>query len=127
MQGRLYNLGRYPGATPSDGSNDWVRGEVFRLRQPAKLLAQLDAYEGPQFARVPQRVYLATGMTLAWVYLYRGNPAGTRIVSGKWRGQGAENNPNNRKRGAMHVLLCPQLVSFGVAQDFAAGRRERRS
>ena len=74
----------YPGATPSNGPNDWVRGEVFRLNQPAKTLAALDAYEGPQFGRAPQRVYLASGMTLAWVYLYRGNPTGTRIISGAW-------------------------------------------
>ena len=84
MQGRLFNLGRYPGATPSDGPNDWVRGELFRLDQPAKLLAALDAYEGPQFGRAPQRVYCSSGMTLAWVYLFRGNPSGTRIISGVW-------------------------------------------
>jgi gamma-glutamylcyclotransferase (GGCT)/AIG2-like uncharacterized protein YtfP len=84
MQGRLYNLGRYPGAVPSNVPTDWVRGELFRLDQPAKILAALDAYEGPQFARVPQRVYLASGLQLAWVYLYQGNPTGTRIVSGAW-------------------------------------------
>ena len=85
MQGRIYNLGRYPGVTPSDGPGDWVRGEVFRLTQPAAMLAKLDAYEGPLFARVPQRVYLPSGMHLAWVYLYKGTPPeGRRIISGEW-------------------------------------------
>ena len=86
MHGRLYNLGRYPGVTPSLGRSDWVQGEAFRLTEPAALLAKLDAYEGPQFRRAPQRVYLASGRRLAWVYLYRGNPPdGARIISGDWK------------------------------------------
>ncbi len=85
MQGRLYNFDRYPGATPSNGPSDWVRGKVFRLAQPDTMLAKLDAYEGPRFGRVPQRVYLSSGMHLAWVYLYRGTPPeGRRIISGDW-------------------------------------------
>lgn len=85
-QGRLYDCGRYPGMTPSDAAGDRVRGEVFRLAESASLLAKLDAYEGPLFARVPQRVYLSSGMRLAWVYLYRGTlPDGGRIISGEWR------------------------------------------
>ncbi len=85
MQGRLYNFGRYPGVTPSDGPGDWVRGEVFRLAQPATMLAKLDAYEGPRFGRAPQRVYMPSGMQLAWVYLYKGTPPeGRRIISGDW-------------------------------------------
>ncbi len=85
MPGRLYNLGQYPGATPSSEPADWVRGELFRIKHPAKLLAALDAYEGPRFTRVPQRVYCSSGVTLAWVYLYRGSPnTGARIISGEW-------------------------------------------
>ena len=88
MRGRLYNLGRFPGATPTDGSNDWVHGDLLRLDQPARILPALDAYEGSQFGRVPQRIYSASGVTLAWVYLYRGNPSGTRIISGAWPRRG---------------------------------------
>jgi gamma-glutamylcyclotransferase (GGCT)/AIG2-like uncharacterized protein YtfP len=86
MQGRLFDCGRYPGVTPSDAAGDWVRGEVFRLAESASLLAKLDAYEGPLFARVPQRVYLSSGMRLAWVFLHKGNPPeGVRIICGEWR------------------------------------------
>ena len=85
MQGRLYNCGLYPGVTPSDAGSDLVRGEVFRLTEPAALLAKLDAYEGPLFGRVPHAVYLSSGMRIAWVYLYRGIlPEGRRIISGEW-------------------------------------------
>jgi gamma-glutamylcyclotransferase (GGCT)/AIG2-like uncharacterized protein YtfP len=83
--GRLYNLGRYPGAKPSEGPGEWVRGEVFRLDQPAKTLAALDAYEGPRFERTIARVQVVSGVQLdAWAYFYRGKPAGPRIVSGFW-------------------------------------------
>ena len=85
MHGRLYNLGDYPAAVPSDVFADWVRGDVFRLNQAEATLAALDEYEGDLFARVPQPVYLPSGMQLAWVYLYTGKlPLGRRIGSGVW-------------------------------------------
>ena len=85
MRGRLYNLGEYPGAVPSEVFADWVRGDVFRLNQPEDTLSELDGYEGALFTRIPQQVYLPSGMQLAWVYLYTGRlPLGRRITSGVW-------------------------------------------
>ena len=43
--GRLYHLGRYPGAVFSDDCANKVHGELFLLRGNT-LLAALDAYEG---------------------------------------------------------------------------------
>ena len=85
IAGRLYNLGRYPGATRSDALREWVRGEVFRLDQPAKTLSTLDAYEGPRFERSMARVHLASGIQLdAWVYFCAKSPPGPAMVSGAW-------------------------------------------
>ena len=85
MQGRLYNLGEYPGAVLSNVFADWVRGDVFRLNQAEATLAVLDEYEGAHFTRVPQQVYLPSGMQLAWVYLYTGRlPLDRRMTSGVW-------------------------------------------
>ena len=86
MHGRLYDLGRYPAAVLSNVASDWVQGELLRLDRPEELLAKLDAYEGPQYARVPQKIYGASGTRLAWVYVFRGaRKPGRRIASGEWK------------------------------------------
>src|SRR5687768_15321910 len=46
-RGRLLDLGRYPGVVEGRG---WVRGEVYRLRDP-QVLAAVDRAEGVQFVR----------------------------------------------------------------------------
>ena len=78
-QGVMYKVGRYPGVVPSRNSSDQVRGEVYRLRQPALVLPQLDRYEQcrpdlperAEYIRERQAVRLRNGKRLtAWVYLY---------------------------------------------------------
>ena len=84
MEGRLYNLGRYPGIRLKTGLEDWVSGEVFQLRNPAATLPVLDLYEGPEFARALAGALLANGeRRQCWVYEYT-LPVGEerRIVSG---------------------------------------------
>ena len=77
---RLYDLGSYPGAVPSDKARDSVHGDVVKLLRPAATLAWLDKYEGcgadapePQaYERVIAPVVLRAGETRdAWVYFYR--------------------------------------------------------
>lgn len=46
FRGRLYKVRHYAGAAPSDDPKDRVHGEVYRLRDPQKILAVLDEYEG---------------------------------------------------------------------------------
>ena len=94
MRGRLYDLGAYPGMKRSLDPADWVSGELYRLDQPAKLLAFLDAYEvcDPrdgayrEFERVTATAHLDSGRTLtAWVYLYGGSTVlCPRVESGKY-------------------------------------------
>ncbi len=73
MRGRLYDLGRYPGAVTSERPGDWVYGELFRLFNPTKTFKALDLYEGPQFSRTMVTVRLDSGEQLdSWVYLYQG-------------------------------------------------------
>jgi len=80
VRGRLYNLGRFPGAVFDEAARTRVFGEVFRLNGGA-VLAALDAYEGcagvgtkpDQFYRTVIEVRLHRGGPLAvWVYPYAG-------------------------------------------------------
>ncbi len=100
MQGKLYMVERYPGVVPSAEASDRVIGEVYRLRNGASILAQLDEYEGcgpnaPQpaeYVRQRATVYATNGQAFeAWIYLYN-LPVDhlVRVMSGDflavWRG-----------------------------------------
>ena len=97
VQGRLYDLGSYPGLVESDDPGERVMGEVLRLNAPSRTLAELDAYEGvgagdgkhaepDEYERVPMPARLAGGtLVSAWVYVYRGALTGKSwIMSGAW-------------------------------------------
>jgi gamma-glutamylcyclotransferase (GGCT)/AIG2-like uncharacterized protein YtfP len=85
MQGRLWGLGRYPGAVPAANRDEWVRGEVYQMDDPTGLLAVLDEYEGFDFERGISSVQLDEGRTIeCWVYLYAGKTPGRLIESGDW-------------------------------------------
>jgi gamma-glutamylcyclotransferase (GGCT)/AIG2-like uncharacterized protein YtfP len=85
MQGRLYGLGRYPGAVPASKQGEWVRGEVYQMDDSAGLLAALDEYEGSSFERAISSVQTEEGRTMeCWVYLYVGKTPGRLIGSGDW-------------------------------------------
>ncbi len=89
VAGRLYSFGKYPGAIRSDLAGERVRGEVFLLKAPARILQALDEYEGPKYERVAVPVELASGKHIeAWVYFYRSKPVTGRIPSGKWPRRG---------------------------------------
>lgn len=105
IQGRLYDLGDYPGAVgAADGR---VHGEAYRLRDPG-LLALLDDEEGYDPAneagslflrrRIP--VTLADGrVVMAWVYLYAGPlERVVPIPSGDYRRHLARRHPSPNPR-----------------------------
>ncbi len=80
ITGRLFDLGKYPGATPDPKRFSKVRGEVHELLAPEPTLAMLDEVEGfdpsgPErslFERRRTQVRLEAGTELtAWVYFYR--------------------------------------------------------
>lgn len=91
---RLYDLGRYPGATPGGGEDDLVHGEAVLLSAPEPTLAWLDAYEAiapgkrdqNEYERTVREVRLAGGEAIdAWVYLLRAvPPRARRIEDGRW-------------------------------------------
>ena len=87
IPGRLYRVTWYPGMRPARKPEDFVTGEVFRLRQPIPLLAALDEYEGlHHYARELHTATLANGRRLrCWVYMYRIPLVERRhIASGEW-------------------------------------------
>lgn len=86
IPGRLYALKRYPGLRPPQSDEDWVWGEVYRLRVPVPTLRVLDAYEGGDYRRVRRLATLAKGGEVrCWVYVFWMPLARYRRVdSGAW-------------------------------------------
>ncbi len=71
FRGKLYDLGAFPGAVASDQSPDQVRGEIYALRDPQRILPALDAYEAQGFRREIVAIRSEAGATLrCWIYLY---------------------------------------------------------
>jgi gamma-glutamylcyclotransferase (GGCT)/AIG2-like uncharacterized protein YtfP len=82
-RGRLYLVRHYPGLVLSEDTADIVFGELYQLRQPVELLAELDMYEAcgegfkepTEYIRQMLPVALEHGGTSeapteAWTYIY---------------------------------------------------------
>ena len=89
IQGRMYDLGEFPGAVPSDVAGEVVRGELYQLLDPESQLKILDEKEEcdpiqPEaglFVRRPTEVRLNTGETFeAWVYFLPREPPDGRVI-----------------------------------------------
>lgn len=95
-QGRMYSLGRYPGFVPTSEPQEQVTGDVYRLDDPARILALMDEYEEygaafpdpNEYLRREQPVRLTDGRVInAWVYVYNWPVSEeTRIRSGNFTG-----------------------------------------
>ena len=80
IRARLYDLGEYPGAVPSDSNpDDYIVGELYELRAPERAFQLLDQYEeyspaeadNSLFIRKIAPVRLDDGRReTAWVYFY---------------------------------------------------------
>ena len=82
FQGKLYDLGRYPGAVASRKKTDLVAGEVYRLQNPERVFVVLDEYEGPRFKRTQVPIFLPEEDCLdCWIYLYVRSVSGRPIIS----------------------------------------------
>ena len=82
FRGRLYDLGAFPGAIVSRSNTDRVRGEIYRLREPARTLRALDAYEDRAFRRARVTVRREDGgRTRCWIYLYGLSPRGFPLIA----------------------------------------------
>jgi len=85
IRARLYDLGPYPGAVPSDKPKQWVHGELFELTEPRHCLPRLDAYEGYEPNARENSEYLRDRVIVtlegsrrtvqAWVYFFNGSVA----------------------------------------------------
>ena len=96
--GRLYLVKHYPGLVLSDGTDEFVFGELYRLSQPEALLREFDMYEacGEGFAEPTEYIRRVLKVTLvdgadepltaeAWTYLYNWPVAHLpRIASGRF-------------------------------------------
>lgn len=90
IRGQLYDVGGYPGAVESRRPDAGVFGEIYRLANPRRLLAELDQYEkcGPHFSPPYeyQRKVLpvrTSGRRLdAWVYVYNRRVTHLRPIEG---------------------------------------------
>ncbi len=81
FQGKLYDLGRYPGVVPSAKKTDLVTGEVYRLQRPEAVFEVLDEYEGPRFKRAQVTIYFGEETHIpCWIYLFIRSVAGRRII-----------------------------------------------
>lgn len=86
VAGRLYDLGRYPGAVFDPRSERRIYGAIFELAEDEEILRKLDAYEGDEYVRFKQVVALiAGGVCTCWAYDYLGKPSEDRLIeSGRW-------------------------------------------
>lgn len=93
VPGELYDFGAYPGAVPSSVPDARVRGELYELPDPSKMLPPIDRYEGcgeadeqpHEFERELVDVTMEDGtVARAWIYWYRPEPLGRRLHSGDY-------------------------------------------
>ena len=86
VDGKLYDLGDYPGAVIDPASAWIIHGTVYELPEDAEILCRLDAYEGPEYVRIEQLVTLTGGGAVnCWVYDSQGRPGEERFIeSGRW-------------------------------------------
>lgn len=90
VQGRLYDLGDYPGVVLSRNPEERVWGRVYRM--PSTAWAALDDYEGigkinprsSEFVRQNVDVFcLDTPEKLScWIYVYNGKPSRRSLIPG---------------------------------------------
>ncbi len=87
--GRLYDLGNFPGALPSESPTSEIEGELYELINADQQLKELDEVEEffPErrdeslFVRRLTNVELESGERVkAWVYLLPRKPAKARLI-----------------------------------------------
>ena len=86
FQGKLYDIGRYPGAIRSHRNTDRVIGEIYRFSDSQRAFQILDEYEGHRFKRKRVTIIQEDAKSIAsWIYLYaRSVKRHPRIPSGDY-------------------------------------------
>lgn len=91
VKGKLYDLGAYPAALPTDEEN-FILGELYRLKEEQEFewaIAQVDDYEGvnpepgetPLYIRDQTAVYINDRVTNAWIYWYNNDVSGKPLIA----------------------------------------------
>jgi len=81
FQGKLYDLGNFPGAVASKKPSDKVKGEIYALRDAERIFRALDEYEGAAFHREKVAVRNQEGKKIrSWIYLYNRPVTQQRII-----------------------------------------------
>jgi len=92
VKGKLYDLGEYPAAMPTDDES-YIVGELYTAKNPQEFswaIGQLDDYEGmsveagetPLYVRKVSTVFLNEQSFDAWVYWYNGSVEGKPEIEG---------------------------------------------
>ena len=90
VKGKLFDLGSYPGAVPSD-ENSFIIGELYKIKDEAEFswaIAQLDDYEGVTvetnevqlYRRELADVFINDEIIPAWIYWYNGEVTGRAVI-----------------------------------------------
>lgn len=80
IAGHIVDLGGYPGLLPDKGDGQTVVADLLQILDPA-LLAELDAYEGPDYIRATVRLAQPDCDALVWQWRH-GAAGGAAAVPG---------------------------------------------
>lgn len=108
VQGKIYDLGGYPGVILTDGGPGVVHGELIKLHDPEAALSWLDPYEdvspggGPAdlYRRIVTVALAGSGRIPCWIYELSGTSAGPlqALPDGRWPAM-ATNPTGELRRG----------------------------
>ena len=90
VPGKLVKVNWYPGLIYAKKDKEMVYGEIFEMKQPYKILNQLDDYEGigknylepHEYKREVIPIGLNSKIVSCWTCLYIGNKTAKTISSG---------------------------------------------
>ena len=82
FQGKLYDLGNFPGAVASEEPSDQVKGELYVLHEAGQTFRALDEYEGKAFRRAQVAIRSEDGQEIrSWIYLYNRPVSRQRVIT----------------------------------------------
>jgi gamma-glutamylcyclotransferase (GGCT)/AIG2-like uncharacterized protein YtfP len=93
IPGKLYNIGKYPGAVLLPDCKDYIYGRVLQLDHPENAFAIIDDYEGyradqsipNEFIRLISLVETSSAQINCWIYVYNLSISGLKLIkSGRY-------------------------------------------
>ncbi len=84
IQGKLYDLGDYPGVIEGGTTEDVVEG--FTLEFDADELSALDAYEDTESGEFTRKLVTTGAGHVAWVYVYTRTAPPGAAPRPRWKG-----------------------------------------